>query len=103
MESLLAELSLLAAVLEPATRGHGGVERHPASAPTRPTGPHRPHDAVHLKQRRIEKASILLHHTDHSIDEIAELCGFGDRYYFTRVFTRQLGLGPAAYRKRRAL
>ena len=57
---------------------------------------------AHLTQRRIEKASILLHHTDHSIEEIAEACGFSDRYYFTRVFQKQFGIGPAGYRKHRA-
>ena len=57
---------------------------------------------AYLNQRRIEQACILLHHTDHSIDEIAEQCGFTDRYYFSRVFHKQLDVGPATYRKLRA-
>jgi AraC-like DNA-binding protein len=57
----------------------------------------------YLNQRRIEQASILLHHTDHSIEEIAGRCGFTDRFYFTRVFQKQFGVGPATYRKHRVL
>ena len=57
---------------------------------------------AYLNQRRIEEASILLHHTDHSIEQIAEECGFSDRHYFTRVFRKQLGVGPATFRRHRA-
>lgn len=53
-------------------------------------------------QRRLQRACILLHHTDKSIDEIAGECGFCDRHYFSRMFKRQEGVGPAAYRKRAA-
>lgn len=56
---------------------------------------------AYLKNKRIEHASILLHHTDNSIESIAELCGFCDRNYFTKIFCKVYGVGPATYRKTR--
>jgi AraC-like DNA-binding protein len=56
---------------------------------------------AHLLNRRIERASILLHHTDESIEQIADACGFCDRNYFSRVFTKIYGVGPATYRRTR--
>jgi len=56
---------------------------------------------AYLSQRRIEEASILLHHSDQSIEQIADACGFGDRYYFTRVFKKHFKVCPATYRKHR--
>lgn len=58
---------------------------------------------AYLLQRRLERASILLHHTDESIERIAELCGFYDRHHFSRLFQRKFTIGPAAYRKSRML
>jgi AraC-like DNA-binding protein len=51
-----------------------------------------------VQQRRIERACILLHHTRHTIDAIAEQCGFCDRYHFSRMFKKEIGVAPAAYR-----
>lgn len=58
---------------------------------------------AYLQQRRMEHASILLHHTDESIERIAELCGFYDRHHFTKHFQRKFTIGPATYRKSRML
>ena len=44
-------------------------------------------------------AMKLLRHTDHSIEQIARECGFGDRYYLTRIFTKHRQTTPAALRK----
>jgi len=55
----------------------------------------------YLQHKRLEKASILLHHANDSIERIAEQCGFYDRHHFTKLFQRVFGIGPAAYRKRR--
>jgi AraC family transcriptional regulator len=52
-------------------------------------------------ERRIAEAARLLATSDRPIDEIASRCGFSDRFYFTRMFSRQMGLGPATYRSRR--
>ncbi|MCG8307494.1 MAG: AraC family transcriptional regulator, partial [Cytophagales bacterium] len=42
----------------------------------------------YLTQIRIDKASNLLLHSSSSIDEIAEKCGFTDRYHLTKVFSK---------------
>lgn len=53
----------------------------------------------YLVRMRVEKACNLLHHSEHSIDQIASSCGFTDRYYFTRVFSKTMEASPGAYRK----
>jgi len=53
----------------------------------------------YLTKTRIENACNLLHHSSLSINEIADRCGFSDRYYFTKVFTSSILLPPAQYRK----
>lgn len=53
----------------------------------------------YLNRMRVEKACNLLHHSELSIDQIASACGFSDRYYFTRIFTRTMKISPGAYRK----
>lgn len=58
---------------------------------------------AYLQQRRMEHASILLHHTDESIERIAERCGFYDRHHFSKLFQRKFNIGPATYRKTRML
>jgi len=52
-----------------------------------------------IREKRVEHASKLLYHTDQSIKQISVECGFNDRYYFTRVFNRIMGVPPARYRK----
>ena len=53
-------------------------------------------------RRRIEEACRLLHHSDLSIEQIAERTGFCDRGHFTRVFRTLRRIGPATFRKRNA-
>jgi AraC-like DNA-binding protein len=53
----------------------------------------------YLLRMRVEKACNMLHHSDLSIEQIASDCGFSDRYYFTRIFTRTMKVSPGAYRK----
>ena len=43
-------------------------------------------------------AQALLFTAD-SIETIAATSGFANRFYFSRVFTRQMGISPAAYRR----
>jgi len=52
-----------------------------------------------IRKKRVENASRLLYHSDQSIKQISAECGFNDRYYFTRVFSREMGISPARYRK----
>ncbi len=52
-----------------------------------------------LKRFRIQRACELLKTTDDSITEIASLVGFEDPSYFGRVFSKQVGVSPKAYRE----
>lgn len=52
-----------------------------------------------VKQKRIDKACILLHHSNLSIDAIAIQTGFADRYHFSRIFKQIKGTSPARYKK----
>lgn len=53
----------------------------------------------YLAQKRVNKACMLLRYSKHSIEDVAEMSGFCDRYYFTRVFTSLRNISPAAFRK----
>jgi len=58
------------------------------------TTPHR-----YLMKVRLDRAAVLLRHSDRTIDQIAEECGFNERSYFTRSFTKTWGAAPAAFRR----
>jgi AraC-like DNA-binding protein len=51
-----------------------------------------------LNQRRLQMASQYLSSTRKSVGEVAELCGFSDQFYFSRVFRRQFGQPPTRFR-----
>ncbi|MBC7882209.1 MAG: helix-turn-helix transcriptional regulator [Anaerolineae bacterium] len=51
-----------------------------------------------LTEKRLEKSSQLLLHTELSINEIASRVGFEDAAYFTKRFRQKVGLSPKAYR-----
>ena len=53
----------------------------------------------YLTRLRVEKASVLLLHTDKSIPSIAVESGFKTVQYFTRAFKKVKGVTPAAFRK----
>lgn len=53
----------------------------------------------YLIELRLNHAMILLRHTDHTIDQVAEECGFPNRYYFTRMLSKYRRTTPAAFRK----
>jgi AraC-like DNA-binding protein len=57
--------------------------------------------ARYVQDRRLTTAAELLVCTDAGIDEIAERCGFANRYHFTRVFSARVGRPPARYRSER--
>lgn len=52
-----------------------------------------------LQEFRLNKAQILLKHTQKSISEIAIQCGFSDVYSFSHSFKTYTGFSPAKYRK----
>lgn len=43
--------------------------------------------------------SMRLLREDKPIGEIAVLCGYGDQFYFSRVFKKKLGISPREYRE----
>lgn len=53
----------------------------------------------YVQERRITLASQRLLFTEQSIEQIACESGFGNRFYFSRIFARHTGVSPAAYRK----
>jgi len=53
----------------------------------------------YIQKKRIDQACILLHHSDLSIDEIASGTGFYDRFQFSKIFRKWIGIPPAKYRK----
>lgn len=49
---------------------------------------------------RLEEAKQMLERSDLSVEAIANDVGYEDAGFFSRLFRRQVGLTPAAYRKR---
>lgn len=58
-----------------------------------------PHE--YLTAMRMKKAKTLLSviHGEYFISEVAELCGFSEPLYFTRVFKKTFGMSPTAFNK----
>ncbi len=53
----------------------------------------------YIRERRVKLAAQKLLFTTDSIEQIAANSGFGSRFYLSRVFAKNTGLTPAAYRK----
>jgi len=53
----------------------------------------------HMKTLQINKAKTLLETTTYPIYRIAELSGYKDDKYFSKIFRQRVGTGPAEYRK----
>ena len=51
-----------------------------------------------LREFRINKAKILLLHTQETITNIALQCGFSDVYSFSHCFKSLIGISPKEYR-----
>ena len=49
---------------------------------------------------RMVNAQSLLENTDYKIGEIAEIVGYDNQLYFSRVFRKEYGVSPAQYRKK---
>jgi AraC family transcriptional activator FtrA len=52
-----------------------------------------------LQNLRLKEASSLLHHSQLSIDSIAEQTGFNDRQHLNLMFRKQFRITPAQFRK----
>lgn len=57
--------------------------------------------AAHLQACRLECARRLLSETDRAVQDIALSCGFSSPQYFSRLFTKQEGLSPTQWRRKR--
>jgi AraC-like DNA-binding protein len=53
----------------------------------------------YIQQTRINKAILELSSSDVTIDQVAQRCGFSERYHFSKVFKRVAGISPARYRQ----
>lgn len=53
----------------------------------------------YLQHLRIQNACRLLNDTDLKINQICCLVGIPDPYYFSRIFSKTIGLSPAEYRR----
>ena len=53
-----------------------------------------------LNRFRIQRAAQLLVETEHTISFIAQEVGYDDPAYFSRVFTKYMGLSPRDFRKK---
>jgi len=53
----------------------------------------------YINKRRVEKAQELLLGTTETLYQIAQQVGFGDEYYFARLFKKNVGISPDYYRK----
>ena len=49
---------------------------------------------------RLKLACQLLANSDKTVADIAEACGFTSPYYFSRLFRREMGVAPTAWRSR---
>lgn len=48
---------------------------------------------------RMDQAKSLLKHTNMTVSEIAQMVGYTDENYFSKVFRKQQGISPLKYRK----
>ena len=53
----------------------------------------------YLTEYRIRLSKELLRREDYSIAKVAELVGFEDNLYFSRIFKKRTGYSPSAYRE----
>jgi len=54
--------------------------------------------SVFINDQKINKSKELLEKTNLRLLEIADLCGYEDQSYFTKVFSKRVGMSPREYR-----
>ena len=50
-----------------------------------------------IKEMRIKRAVQLLKLNIYTVSEIADMTGFNDAKYFSKVFKREIGVSPMSY------
>lgn len=53
----------------------------------------------YLTGLRIRKAQKLLAESRHTLEKIAEQCGYENGFYLSRIFTKKVGMSPRQYRE----
>jgi AraC-like DNA-binding protein len=53
----------------------------------------------YVRERRMERAKELLVETAASVSDVADLVGYGDTNYFTKVFKKHTSFTPSAWRR----
>ena len=53
----------------------------------------------HLTELRITEAQSLLKTTAHSLEKIAQMVGYNDYFYFSKVFKKHCSYSPKEYRR----
>ena len=56
---------------------------------------------AYLRTRRLQKAKELFSSGSLNVSEVAYQVGFGDPSYFSKMFSKQFGISPAEFRKRK--
>ncbi|WP_200976427.1 AraC family transcriptional regulator [Echinicola sp. 20G] len=56
---------------------------------------------VYFNHLKIQRACQYLRFTDHRISQIAQNVGIDDAYYFSRLFSKSMGISPKDYRNRK--
>lgn len=54
----------------------------------------------YILDTRINKAMELLGSTEYKLSDIAEMLGFYDQFYFSKVFKQYTGISPSSYRNK---
>ena len=55
----------------------------------------------YISLKRIERAKMLLHSSNQSIQSISEELGFCNQSYFSEIFRSIVGMSPGEYREHR--
>lgn len=55
----------------------------------------------YILRRKMDRASDYLRHTDHKVNQIADMIGIGDYNCFSRLFKKTFGISPTQFRDER--
>lgn len=53
-----------------------------------------------LRKIRVKEARSMLESSSYTVSEIAEKLGYGNPFYFSKIFINQVGISPTEYRRR---
>jgi AraC-like DNA-binding protein len=54
-------------------------------------------------EKKLQRTAEILYQTDLPVKQIAQMEGFEDENYFSRIFRKKYGVSPIAYRKRNSM